>query len=50
MTIEVCPKCYAEGKLVEVKIIGNSEIVYWCDKCKEAYYEEDEKWAAQGNK
>jgi uncharacterized protein (DUF983 family) len=41
MTIHVCPKCYAEGKLVEVKFIGNSGIVYWCDVCKEAY-EEDE--------
>lgn len=42
MTIHVCSKCYADGKLVEVKLIGNYEIVYWCDICKEVYYDEED--------
>ncbi|WP_191090657.1 hypothetical protein [Niallia endozanthoxylica] len=41
MIIHVCPKCYEEGKLVQVKFIGNYGIVMWCDECQEAYYEED---------
>lgn len=41
MTIHVCPKCYEEGRLVQVKFIGNHGIVMWCEECQEAYYEED---------